>query len=140
MIANDPNLITNIASNVKVFIRGTYSSPPQHGSYIINEIVKNSSWLKLWQNELEEIRLRILNLRHKFFNLLTEKFPDKDWSCITMQRGFFTYMGIAEKQVMTLREKYAIYIPLDGRVNLAGLNSQNIDYVVEAITATFKQT
>ena len=36
-------------------------------------------------------------------------------------------------QVKTLREKYAIYIVGSGRINVAGMTENNIDYLCQAI-------
>jgi aspartate aminotransferase len=34
--------------------------------------------------------------------------------------------------VNELREKYGIYMTMDGRISIAGLNTGNLDYVAEA--------
>ena len=44
----------------------------------------------------------------------------------------FAYTGFNQAQVEKLRESYHIYLTDNGRINVAGLNSNNIDYVAKA--------
>jgi aspartate/tyrosine/aromatic aminotransferase len=59
---------------------------------------------------------------------------------IIMQIGMFSYTGLSVEQVKILRSKFHIYMTLDGRISMAGLNKSNIgtfakavDYVVRNI-------
>jgi aspartate/tyrosine/aromatic aminotransferase len=47
----------------------------------------------------------------------------------------FFFYGL-EIQVKILIEKYHIYLASNGRISIAGLNSKNVDYVVNAIHDT----
>jgi aspartate/tyrosine/aromatic aminotransferase len=51
------------------------------------------------------------------------------------QRGLFLFCGLTPEQVHRLRQEKGIYIPSNGRLNIAGLNTQNIDYVAESLLA-----
>ena len=44
----------------------------------------------------------------------------------------FAYTGLNKDQVNELREKHAIYMTMDGRISIAGLNTKNLDYVSKA--------
>ena len=46
----------------------------------------------------------------------------------------FAFTGLTKDQVERMREEFAIYMPADGRINVCGLNRNNLDYVVDAIT------
>ena len=52
----------------------------------------------------------------------------------------FAFTGLNKDQVDKLREKYAIYMTADGRISIAGLNSQNLDYVADAFNDVTKDT
>ena len=41
----------------------------------------------------------------------------------------FVYTGLNEEQVLTMRVNDAIYMTLDGRINVAGLNTGNLDHI-----------
>lgn len=46
-----------------------------------------------------------------------------------------SFCNLSKYQVDRLIEEYAIYLPSDGRINVAGLSNGNIDYVVNALIA-----
>ena len=47
----------------------------------------------------------------------------------------FAFTGLNKDMVNELREKYAIYMTMDGRISIVGLNSGNLDYVAEGFHA-----
>jgi len=47
-----------------------------------------------------------------------------------------TFVNIAASHVEYLRNKYHIYMLRSGRINICGLNTNNLSYVAEAITDT----
>ena len=57
---------------------------------------------------------------------------EHNWSHVTSQIGMFAFTGLNKDQVNELREKNAIYMTMDGRISIAGLNTGNLDYVAEA--------
>ena len=44
----------------------------------------------------------------------------------------FAFTCVTPEQVKRLKEEYAIYLPEDGRISLAGLNDHNLPYVAKA--------
>jgi aspartate/tyrosine/aromatic aminotransferase len=58
---------------------------------------------------------------------------DHDFSFITRQRGMFSFSGLNADQVKALRDRYAIYIVGGGRINVAGMTADNMDYLCSAI-------
>ena len=83
---------------------------------------------------------RIISIRSQFVNLLMEKIPQYDWSYINKQIGMFAYTGLNREQTQNLIKQHHIYLELDGRISLCGLNSKNIDYVVETIKTAILQS
>jgi len=57
------------------------------------------------------------------------------WRHITDQIGMFCYTGLTIQQVLRLREEFHIYCTDDGRFSMAGINSSNIDYLVQSVVA-----
>ena len=47
----------------------------------------------------------------------------------------FSFCDLTESQVKKLMEEYAIYMTGDGRINIAGLNEDNLTYVAESIVS-----
>jgi aspartate/tyrosine/aromatic aminotransferase len=52
---------------------------------------------------------------------------------VRTQRGMFSLLGIAMDVVDRLREQRHIYMTPDGRINLAGINPDNVAYVSKSI-------
>lgn len=122
-----------IGSHVKLVIRGLYSNPPCHGSRIVATILQNKELKNEWLNELSSMRGRIFEMRQVLISLL-----EKKSNCFTFlknQQGMFSYTGLNSDQVSRLIADYGIYLPKDGRINVAGLNQINITYVADAILA-----
>lgn len=49
------------------------------------------------------------------------------------------FMFISERQVEHIMEHYHIYLLRSGRINMCGLNENNLDYVAKAIHETVVQ-
>ena len=47
----------------------------------------------------------------------------------------FSFLGISKEQIDTLKNKHAIYMVDSSRINVAGLNSNNLDLFVEGVKA-----
>jgi aspartate/tyrosine/aromatic aminotransferase len=45
----------------------------------------------------------------------------------------FAYTGLKAEMVEELIRDYSIYLPMDGRVSLASLNHNNIEYFCQAV-------
>lgn len=82
---------------------------------------------------------RIIQMRKALRDKLEQLQTPGDWSHITSQIGMFSYTGLNQKQVETLVKEYHIYLPKDGRISLCGLNTNNVDYVGEAINDVVKK-
>jgi aspartate/tyrosine/aromatic aminotransferase len=122
-----------LASQLKQCIRGTYSTPPMHGARIVAAILQSETLKTEWMQELKNMRERIKEMRKTLVaGLLAE---GRDWSFLGQQNGFFSYCGLSQDQTDLLQKKYGIYMPVDGRINVGGLNGNNLKYVIEAIVA-----
>ena len=56
-----------------------------------------------------------------------------DWSHVTQQIGMFAFTGMSAEMCDELTNEYAIYLTRDGRISIAGLNDNNLEYVAKAI-------
>lgn len=133
-IANDKESIQKAISQIKVVIRTNYSNPPAHGAQIVNTILSNAELKKEWLKELNEMCKRIKDMRHLLVEKLKEKGVTKDFSHILKQKGMFSYTGLSKEQVQRLRDEFSIYIVGSGRINVAGITTQNVDRIAEAIS------
>ena len=127
-----------VLSNVKRIVRTNYSNPPSHGSQIVATILGSPELKTLWMRELGEMRERIKKMRHALVDGVHKRVPGADWSFILKQRGMFSYSGLTKEQVRRLRGEYSIYTIDTGRICVAALTSQNVDYVADAIATVIR--
>ena len=76
---------------------------------------------------------RIIAMRHAIHEGLKGHADDRMRQRYLAQRGMFTYTGLAEDQVLRLREEHGVYLLRSGRMCVAGLNASNVEYVARAI-------
>jgi aspartate/tyrosine/aromatic aminotransferase len=120
-------------SHVKKLIRANYSNPPSHGASIIVTVTNDPQLRAQWEKEVQGMCDRINRTRRLFVKTLAAKGVARDFSFIERQRGIFSYTGLTKEQAQELREKHAVYILDSGRMNVAGMNEDNIDIICEAI-------
>ena len=125
-------------SHLKSTIRVIYSNPPAHGGLVVACILSNEELRKQWLGELAAMRDRIKAMREALVAGLAKRGVEGDFSYITSQRGMFSFSGLSDSIVQSLRANKSIYVVGGGRINLAGLTSSNIDYVCDAIAEELK--
>lgn len=55
-----------------------------------------------------------------------------NWEHITKQIGLFSYTGLTAEQADHLYKKHKVFLLKDGRINICGLNTKNVEYVAKA--------
>lgn len=122
-----------VLSQMLNVIRGIYSMPPNHGGAIVKTILNDQQLTELWHSELAQMRDRINGLRDEFAGKLAAKIGVNRFDFIRQQRGMFSFLGIDGAQISRLRDEFSIYMVDSSRINVAGLNSNNLDYVCDAV-------
>ncbi len=126
VIANSRAKIIAIQSQLKSEARSSYSNPPVHASNIVKTILKDPMLKKRWLKELEAMRARMNKIRNQFIDKLAQRDPSSHWEHLRRGTGLFFYSEKTPDQVAALR-KEGFYLAADGRINLTGLNDQNIE-------------
>jgi aspartate aminotransferase len=127
-----------VQSHTMQIARGIYSMPPDHGAAIAATIMGDVELSGAWRRELIAMRERIVGMRTLLARHLREATGGDAFDFIRTQRGMFSLLGIATDAVARLREQHHIYMTPDGRINLAGLNPDNVDYVSRAIAGELR--
>ncbi|MFH0794074.1 MAG: amino acid aminotransferase [bacterium] len=122
-------------SHVKLAIRTNYSNPPRQGAALAAIVLGDPKLRAAWEEEVAGIRGRINQMRALLVAKLKERKVAQDFSFIADQRGMFSYSGLTPDQVAALRDKHAIYIVKNGRINVAGLTTGNINRFADAMSA-----
>lgn len=138
VVAKNATEAANVLSQLKAIVRTIYSNPPSHGAAVIATILADQELRLQWDEELNTMRQRIRQTREAFVTGLKNAGAQGNFSHISTQKGMFSYSGLSEKVVLALRDKYAIYMVNNGRMNVAGLNPANLPTVCAAIATCLK--
>ncbi len=113
--------------------RSIYSMPPAHGALLVSMVLGDPQLRSQWEAELEEVRLRIKSMRNLLCDSLENNAAGMDFSHIKRQNGMFSFLGITTPQLERLRTEFGIYIVSSTRINLAGVNSNNIEHLTQSL-------
>src|ERR1700674_491001 len=133
VVASEQPEAARVLSQMKRVVRTNYSNPPAHGGQTVACVLSTPELHALWDRELATMRERIRVVRRQFVEQLEQKAPSRDFSFVAQQRGMFSYSGLSKEMVDRLRDESSIYAVDTGRICVAALNSNNIDYVTDAI-------
>jgi len=135
IISKNPEQAKIALMNLGNVARGIYSMPPDHGAAIVSRILHDKELRALWATEVGQMRDRLNDLRTLFVQKLKERNSPRDFSFIEQENGMFSFLGISREQVIRLREEFHVYMVESSRINIAGVNPSNVDYVADAIVA-----
>jgi aspartate aminotransferase len=113
--------------------RRMYSMPPDHGAAVAARVLGDARLRQLWQDELAGMVTRLKGLRALLASRLAARRPDLDFCWLTRQRGMFSLLGLERPAVEALAGEEHVYMPPDGRINLAGVSDANVDRVADSI-------
>lgn len=113
--------------------RQNYSFPPDHGARMVTLVLNDPGLRKDWQEELEAVRLSMLDLRMDLAKELQRLTGSDRFGFIAQHRGMFSRLGLSPEVVQALRETHGIYMVGDSRINVAGLNAQTVPVLAKAI-------
>lgn len=113
--------------------RPNYSMPPDHGGSVVRIVLENEALRKDWQPELETMRNRIADVRHKLADEAHVRGLTLD--PVRDQLGMFSTLSLPREAVLTLRKEFAVYMPESGRINVAGLTENSVVSFANALAA-----
>ncbi len=113
--------------------RRMYSMPPDHGAAVAARVLGDARLRRSWQEELAAMVARVKSLRLLLAGRLAARRPDHDFSWLPRQRGMFSLLGLEPAAIAALCEVEHVYMPPDGRINIAGVSDANVDRVADSI-------
>ena len=133
-VGGDARAAEAMASQAVSAARRVYSMPPAHGALLAGRVLSSPALRSSWQRELGQICERINGLRGQFRDALTTA-TGQDFGFIGTEHGMFSFLGLSVEQAQRLREEQSVYMLDSSRINIAGLNANNLGRVVEAVAA-----
>ncbi len=119
-------------SNAYHIVRTMYSVPPHHGAALVSSILSDDALEAEWLAELDVMRDRLTGNRQLLADALGSRAVG-DFHFLKQQYGMFSLLGISQQQAARLVSDYSIYLPENGRINLAGIKPGNVAYVADSI-------
>jgi aspartate/tyrosine/aromatic aminotransferase len=118
--------------------RAMYSMPPDHGAEVVQLILNDPELRSEWDAELTAMRDRINGLRAKLVAQTRTAGIDRDFGFIENEKGMFSFLGVSVEQVQTLVKDYSIYLVDSSRINVAGINDANVEYMADSLAKVLK--
>lgn len=115
VLCSSPEEKGRVLSFVKTLIRTSYSNPPLQGARIVAHILRSPRLRRLWEEELEAMRMRLTHLRQELG--------------VEGGKGLFVLTGFDATKIEALKSSYGLVMLKNGRINLSGLNKNNLSFV-----------
>jgi aromatic-amino-acid transaminase len=138
VLANDAGEIDRILSNGHALARAAWSMPPDHGAAAVRLILSDPKLTENWLDELEQMRMRIRQVRARLAE--AGKIGSVDLTALGRQNGMFATLPLAKAQIEALRDAHGIYMAGSGRINVAGLTTDNIPKFTAALAEVAAET
>jgi len=135
VIAENATVAGAIATHQARTARRMYSMPPDHGAAIVARLLGDPALRAAWESELAAMVARMKALRVLLAGHLAARRPDRDFSWVTRHRGMFSLTGLDSAAIGDLRSTHHVYVPPDGRINIAGVSDANVDRVADSLVA-----
>ncbi len=118
-------------------LRPLYSNPPVHGARIVTEVLSDPALKQQWLQDLNTMASRLRSVRVGLVERLQKLGSKRSWVHIAQQTGMFAFSGLNKEEVLALRNEH-VYMNLDGRMSVSGINVHNLDYLAESILKVTK--
>jgi aspartate aminotransferase len=141
VLAENPHQQNHAEKQLMQLATRHYFTPPAHGASLVKKILQDKSLKMRWLAELEQMRLRLMTVRQAIVNGLasSEAAALRDWRFLTDGGGMFALFPLSVAEIKTLKQEEGIYLVDNGRVNLSGLNPDNIALALAAIIKVIDQ-
>lgn len=139
LICETPEATTIATTLIAAAARAMYSMPPDHGAAVVQLILNDPKLRQEWDQELTEMRNRINGLRSQLVRQIKAAGIERDFSFIEREKGMFSFLGVSVDQVQSLIKDYSIYLVNSSRINVAGINDNNIEYLVQSLVKVLKK-
>lgn len=133
LVTSSPEEKARVDSQIKILVRPLYSNPPVHGARVASTILNDPALNKQWLGEVKGMADRIIKMRALLKENLEKLGSKRQWNHITDQIGMFAYTGLDAQQMTKLAEEHSVYATKDGRISVAGITSENVGRLAEAI-------
>ncbi len=127
-----------LAATLATLNRTSFAFPPDHGGRVVSTILTDPALRRAWLAELDAMRARIAALRAQLADALRAATGRAGFDAINAQRGMFSVLPLDAAQVARLRDAHGIYMLPDGRANIAGLRTDTVPVLADAVAGVLR--
>lgn len=140
VVQEDDYYLSRVQGMLVTLFRVECSFAPAFGARVAAALMNRPELQKLWLDDVARLTERLHGLRQAVLDRLTELGTPGEWDHVTTQNGLFWFCGLTPEQVHSMTAEEHIYMTLSGRVNVAGLNSGNIDQFCRSLDKVVRRT
>lgn len=133
VICQSAPIAENVFDQLRAQTRWEVSSAPAYGARLVDIILADHQLTQHWLQELHSAAARIDLNRRKLYHFLNSMRASVGWAHMASEKGLFSYLQLSESQIEALMKEHHVYLPPNGRINVAGLTQANIGRAAEAI-------
>ena len=133
IVSKSPDNAERTLSLMRRIANVTYAMPADHAAAVVRHILDDTKVQLQWIEELRVMSERVRNLRSALAVALRRATNSIEFDFLVNHKGMFSLLPLTNVQIDRLREMHAIYLVQGGRINVAGLQTSQIDRVAEAI-------
>jgi aspartate aminotransferase len=124
--------LRNVPATLERLTRSNYSMPPEHGAAIATILLEQPD---AWRRELDDMRARVAATRMALADALAGHGAPDSLQSLRHQKGMFSLLPMSAESMARLRDEFAIYGTEGGRINIAGIQTSQIDGLARALAA-----
>ena len=133
VVTDTPEKAAIITSQFGSIQRRIISMPPDHGAALVARILGDDTLKAEWMAEVSGMCARIINLRGNLADAMNVQGGELISRAVRNQKGMFSTLPLSKEQAELLRSRHSVYVTNSGRMNMAGLNMNNIPRLAEAL-------
>ncbi|XP_072935606.1 aspartate aminotransferase, cytoplasmic [Epargyreus clarus] len=133
VVVSDASTVAPLKSQLTWVVRGMYSNPPAHGARVVASVLADKALFDEWRDHIKLMSSRVIQMREALRATLIKLGTPGNWDHIVKQIGLFSYTGLSRRQCEHLIQQHHVYLLRSGRINICGLNPDNVEHVARAI-------
>ncbi|WP_460274385.1 aminotransferase class I/II-fold pyridoxal phosphate-dependent enzyme [Celeribacter sp. ULVN23_4] len=134
LFGDDETSLANTLGLCFAAARTSYSFPAAHGARVVDMIFSDIGLFDVWQEELRGYRTRIKRLRTRFAAGLRSRGFGEISQVLESGSGMFALLPINALQAEKLKKEFGIYVLPNGRLNIACLPEDRIEYIAASVS------
>ena len=138
-VKTKPTDRAHIQRAVSAIVRSGASHAPDHGPSVVRTILEDADLKALWLSELDQMRMRVIQLRKDIAATEARDFGRNDLGYLSYQLGMFSLLPLTVDQETALTQNHGIHIVKGGRMNVARLAADDVPHLIAAFHSVISE-